>query len=388
MTDWLVGKRVGSYRVLEVLGSGAMATVYRAQHLEVGHEVAIKLLREGLAQDVKSSQRFYLEGVLMASLHLSSVPAIYGIGTTEDGLPYMVMELLQGESLAQSLRRAGPLPVQEALTYALSLARTLSMIHEQGVVHRDLKPANIVVVPGAQAGGSENLVKVIDFGMAKRLVKRPVGDVSLTLQTEVIGTPNYMAPEMWQGARDVTTAADIYALGCILFEMLCGHPPFAGKSVGMIASGHLSQEPTRPSEIIGVSRNIDDLVLKCLEKEPTERFGRMTQLALQLQAALARAAEPRREQRSNTLMYRATSASLPPPANGSTLIRPPPYMLEHGGDTIEITPDDTAPSSMQFGSSVYYAAEPIPAAECEDSLSTSNCTLSDEPSRRQGIRGR
>ncbi|MDA2938085.1 serine/threonine protein kinase [Acidobacteria bacterium AH-259-A15] len=228
----LVGRQIGSYKILSLLGAGGMGQVYRATDTKLGREVAIKVLPDLLARDPERLARFEREAKLLAALNHPNIAAIYGLEES-NGLRYLVLELVPGETLAERLAK-GLLPVQEALRICGQIAEALEAAHEKGIIHRDLKPANIKVTP-------QDKVKVLDFGVAKALAGDGLGtelqSSSTTTAAEtaaetadgvILGTAAYMSPEQARG-KAVDKRADIWSFGCVLYEALTGKRAFKGR---------------------------------------------------------------------------------------------------------------------------------------------------------------
>src|SRR5262249_15016850 len=235
------GARLGTYEILGPLGSGGMGEVYRARDRKLCREVALKILSEAFASDPARIARFEREARMLAAVNHPGIAAIYG--AEEDGdFRYIVMELVPGETLSEKLA-GGPLPVPDALAIGEQIAEALAVAHERGVIHRDLKPANIKVTP-------EGRVKVLDLGLAKAM-ETPSGDVVSNSPTVVmddsrpgamLGTPGFMSPEQARG-KDTDRRTDIWAFGCVLFEMLSGKRAFSGETVPDILLSILDRQP-------------------------------------------------------------------------------------------------------------------------------------------------
>jgi serine/threonine protein kinase len=237
------GRRLGSYDVLGPLGAGGMGEVWRARDSRLGREVALKLLPAAFARDPDRLARFQREARLLASLN-PAIATIHGLEES-DGLVFLVLELVPDPTLAERLEESGPLPVEESQRVALRVAEALEAAHRGGVVHRDLKPANVKAAP-------DGTVKVLDFGLAKALspaTEEPLDTLAATRSQAntaigtILGTPGYMSPEQARG-RTVDEAADLWALGCLLFEMLAGRPSFRSDSV----VDSLAAVPGRPDD--------------------------------------------------------------------------------------------------------------------------------------------
>ncbi|HYN89533.1 MAG TPA: serine/threonine-protein kinase, partial [Ardenticatenaceae bacterium] len=209
----LTGKTLGKYQVQEKLGQGGMGAVYKAYDPDLDRTAAVKILPPGLATDPHFLERFRLEARAVARLDHPNIAAVFAAGE-ENGVYYLVMEYIQGGSLADLIRRESPVPVERTLELLEQAARALDYAHARGIVHRDIKPNNILI-------DGEGCAQLVDFGLVK------VSEVSLTVAGQIFGTPAYMAPEQIEG-NDVGPPADIYALGVVAYEMLAGKVPFQG----------------------------------------------------------------------------------------------------------------------------------------------------------------
>jgi eukaryotic-like serine/threonine-protein kinase len=271
MATWVLAQR---YELLEALGSGAMATVWRAHDRRLGREVAIKVLSEQLASNPSFRDRFEREAVHVASLKHPNIVTVYDSGS-EDGAYYIIMELVEGESLQSRLARSSPyMPWREVPQLGEELLAGLSHAHHKGIVHRDIKPANILIT-------REGTAKLADFGIA-----RAASDAeSLTTTGSFIGTPSYSSPEQL-GSQPATPATDLYSLGCVLYHCLAGHPPFEAElPVGVIAQ-HLEAAP-RPlrQQRPDVPPPLEEVVLRALEKDPEQRFPSADEMSRSLVAS-------------------------------------------------------------------------------------------------------
>jgi serine/threonine-protein kinase len=260
----------GRFQVEKALASGASGDVYEAQHLALGHRVAIKILRPGIPEtaDIRR-KRFLREARVAAQIRSDHVVRVFDFVAPEHGPTYIVMELLHGETLAERVYRTGPLPWAEAVDYMVQAAKPLAQMHDEGIVHRDVKPSNLFLE--RDADGKER-IKLLDFGIAafQAPVARP--DSSLTWSEMIVGTPRYMAPEQIVSSKQVDARADVWALGVTLYELLSGAPPFDGATVLAVLNQIEHQEPaplTRrrpdlPAELAAV-------VHRCLAKDPASR---------------------------------------------------------------------------------------------------------------------
>ncbi len=235
--------RLGSYEILAPIGSGGMGEVYQAHDTKLGRDVAIKVLPEAFAHDPDRLSRFQREAKMLASLNHPNIATIHGLEQS-NGTSYLVMELVSGETLQERIRRDGPVPVEEALTIAKQIAEALEAAHEKGIIHRDLKPANVKVTP-------EGKVKVLDFGLAKAFaedtetsdpINSPTLSQAATMHGVILGTAAYMSPEQARG-KAVDKRTDIWAFGCVLYELLTGKQTFHGEDVTDILAAVVRAEP-------------------------------------------------------------------------------------------------------------------------------------------------
>ena len=246
-----------------------MGAVYLAEHAALGRRAAVKVLLPALSAEAEPVARFFTEARAVAAVQHPSIVEIYDFGHLPDGSAYLVMELLTGESLAARRRRFGRLDARRALALTRQLAGALGAAHDAGIVHRDLKPDNVFIVPDPEVPGGER-IKILDFGVAK--LASPVGDVSQTQTGSVLGTPVYMSPEQCRNAAELDVRADLYSLGCVLYELVCGRPPFAVDSVGDLIAHHLYFEPPAPRSCVAeISEGLERLILWLLRKEPADR---------------------------------------------------------------------------------------------------------------------
>jgi serine/threonine-protein kinase len=283
------GARIGAYDVLSRLGEGGMGVVYRARDTKLGRDIAIKTLPEGFARDPERTSRFDREARLLASLNHPNIAAIYGF-EEHQGTRFLVLELVEGETLADRLAR-GPIPIEDALKLALQIADALESAHERGVIHRDLKPGNIKVRP-------DGAIKVLDFGLAKAIISDSDGLSSSALANSptvtnaggltgglILGTAAYMAPEQARGAA-VTKSIDIWAFGCVLYEMLTGHAVFEGGDVTEILAAVIRAEPDWSRLPSATPPGIRTLLRRSLRKDRHQRLQDATSLRLEIQDAL------------------------------------------------------------------------------------------------------
>ena len=281
----MIGLKINNYEIKALLGQGGMGAVYVAEHPVLDRRVAVKVLKRELAEDETLVARFVNEAKAAATIRQPNVIEVFDVGVLADGLPYLMMELLEGETLGQRLDRERRLPVRDAIALACQSAAALDAAHRLGIVHRDLKPDNLFLVPDAAfAGGTR--VKILDFGIAK--LKRDLGGGSFRTHTgSLMGTPPYMSPEQCRGISDeIDHRSDVYALGIILHEMLAGAPPFLSEGFGDILMMHITRPP-RPLREIDPELHpaVEAVVLRALEKDRERRFASMAVMKNALHAA-------------------------------------------------------------------------------------------------------
>jgi serine/threonine-protein kinase len=265
----MLGRSLGNYHVVSKIGEGGMGAVYLARHATLGRQAAIKVLHPSLSSNQDMVSRFFNEARAATAVRNPGIVEVFDFGILEDQSAYIVMEYLEGENLGARIRR-GRMSIPATLTIVRAIARALHAAHEQGIVHRDLKPDNVFLVPDAELASGER-VKLLDFGIAK-LAPMVSGEISQTRTGVVMGTPTYMAPEQCRGAGSVDHRADLYALGCVAYQMMCGQPPFVSDGAGDLIARHLyfPPEPLR-SLRPEIPAEVDDLVLWLLQKEPAAR---------------------------------------------------------------------------------------------------------------------
>jgi serine/threonine-protein kinase len=268
----------GRYRLKRLIAKGGMAEVWEAVDDILGRPVAVKILHPHLAADESFRERFRREAIAAARLAHPSVVATYDAGTDGE-ITFIVMELVDGKTLRQILNEVGPLPPGRVVHIGAQVADALHYAHKSGVVHRDVKPANILICPDGR-------VKVADFGIAKAVEEsepdRPGPADALTSTGSIVGTAQYLSPEQVDG-RAVDGRTDVYALGVVLYEMVCGRPPFSGDTDMAVALKHVTAAPLAPSQVRGgIPRPLEEVVLRAMAKAPEARYGS----AAELQTAL------------------------------------------------------------------------------------------------------
>jgi eukaryotic-like serine/threonine-protein kinase len=282
----LVGRQLGPYRILSSLGAGGMGEVYRARDSKLGRDVAVKTLTPQFSGDPERIARFQREAKLLASLNHPNIAAIYGLEESK-GTGFLVLELVEGDTLADQIK-AGPIPVEEALKLALQIAEALEAAHEKGVIHRDLKPANIKVTPDGK-------VKVLDFGLAKafagdqtelNLSNSPTLSYAATQQGVILGTAAYMSPEQAKG-KTVDKKADIWAFGCVLYEMLTGQAAFQGEDVTEILAAVVKGGANLDLLPASLHPRVRELLTRCLQKDLKKRYHDIADVRYEIDQALA-----------------------------------------------------------------------------------------------------
>jgi serine/threonine protein kinase len=282
-----IGTRLGRYEILEVLESGTSGQVYRARDVNLGRQVALKVLHAEVAGDEETVARFSREARALASLSSPSVATIYGVEEAE-GIRFLVLELIKGQTLKQRLRESGPLPVPQALAAGLHIAEALAASHAKGIIHRDLNPANIKLVPDGKA-------KLLDFGLAKSHGE-PQGESLIgtvqTLRTRlgvVMGTPPYMSPELTLG-QPADKLTDIWAFGCVLYEALAGKRAFGGSTVPDVWEAIQTREPNWTLLPAETPEEVQTLLRRCLDKDVQSRLPDIGEARAVLQEVLRRPA--------------------------------------------------------------------------------------------------
>ncbi len=266
----MIGEMAGSYRIVRPLGEGGMGVVYVAEHPLLGREAVVKLLLPELSRHKESVERFFNEARASTLIEHPGIVSIFDFGYHPSGRAFIVMEKLPGESLAVRLRARGPLPEPEAFAIVRGIAGALAAAHAVGIVHRDLKPENIFLVPDPEVPAGER-VKLLDFGIAKLTVEVS-GRSASTRTGAVLGTPSYMSPEQCRGTGDIDHRADLYAVGCILFEMISGRLPFESAGTGEIIGAHqFVPPPPLRSRAPHCSTAAEALVAQLLAKAPADR---------------------------------------------------------------------------------------------------------------------
>jgi len=314
-----IGGTVGNYHLHQILGRGGMGTVYRGEHVYIKKKVAVKVLHRQFAKYEEAVTRFLREARAASSINHPNIVDVTDFGPLDDGGVYFVMEYLEGTSLEDLIEKEGAIELHRSLNVANQIALALAAAHEKNIVHRDLKPDNIMLIkkPGRRdvirslAAGEEaatgqfvieredqfDFVKVLDFGIAKVIAPDDL-QPSQTIKGAVFGTPEYMSPEAARG-DDVDSRADIYSLGVILFDMLCGRPPFEAQAAAEVLAMHINREPPVPSEFAPhheITPAADDVILRAMNKDPARRFQTMDEMRIDLQRCYGSVAYKRNAQ--------------------------------------------------------------------------------------------
>src|SRR5580704_10081656 len=273
------GLVAGKYEVLRRIGRGGMGSVWEGRHASLGNRVAIKFIEKEYAESTEARSRFVTEARAAATIQSKHAIQIFDHGVTDGGRPYMVMELLVGEPLDKRIERLGTLPLQETARIIGHVCRALQRAHDAGIIHRDLKPENIFLVRSPD--DDDEIAKVLDFGIAK--IKAPPGEEGLSSSTKtgaVLGTPYYMSPEQARGLRNIDHRSDLWSLGVIAHKCVTGVLPFEGESVGdLLVKICTSPVPTPSVTVPGLPASFDAWFFRALEREPSQRFARASELS-------------------------------------------------------------------------------------------------------------
>lgn len=274
-SEQMIGQTIGRYEICSYLDSGGMATVFVGRHRFLGHHVAIKLLHGHYLHNSRVLRRFCNEARTVASIEHPGIVRYHDIGRTSAGRIYIVMELLEGETLRDRLQR-GPLSEVQTLPLARQIASALAAAHARGVVHRDIKPENVYLVRDPEVPGGER-AKVLDFGIAK------AEGVNVTAPGALVGTPAYMAPEQCRPYHEVDARADVYSLGALMYRMVTGQPVFRSDTEVGLLRKHLHAAPPSPrARGVDISSGFDEVIRTCLAKRPDERYRSMEALVERL----------------------------------------------------------------------------------------------------------
>ncbi len=325
LVDTLIGTTLADkYQILEKLGSGGMGLVYKAKHLLMKRLVAIKLMLPQFAASATALKRFRQEAQAASHLNHPNILKVYDFGVTPQGLPYLVMDLLEGTNLSAELTKHNYLPLERALKIFVQTCAALYHAHQKGVIHRDLKPGNIMLV---DYDGQSDVVQIVDFGMAKILSEMDGENEELTKTGEVFGSPMYMSPEQCMG-RELDGRSDIYSLGCVMYRTLTGRPAVAGASAMECFNKHATALPAPFAEVapeLMLPPSLEAIIFKAMAKEVHERQDSMAQLREELLAELGQAeisgsmpANSESAQQLSTSQSGSSSASISSNSSAST----------------------------------------------------------------------
>jgi serine/threonine-protein kinase len=268
---------LGKYRVERVIGKGAMGVVLAARHIELEDRVAIKLLLPEMLAEEGVVERFLQEARAVRRIKSEHVAHVFDVGRLDDGTPYIIMEYLEGRDLARLRSERGQFEIEEVVEYTLQTLEAVAEAHANGIIHRDLKPANLFLT---RRSDGAPLIKVLDFGTSKMTPREMREDLEMTKTGMAIGSPSYMAPEQMLSSRTIDHRADIWALGVIIYNLLTGTFPFKADTLLQMCALALQSPPVPPSEHRpGLPAELEEAILKCLAKRPTERFADVAELA-------------------------------------------------------------------------------------------------------------
>ena len=309
-----------------MIGHGGMGAVYRAHHAALARNAAVKVLLPELSHNRDLVARFFNEARAATAVRHPGIVEIFDFGYLPDGSGYIVMEFLEGETLGALRARLGRIPPARALTLTRQIAGALGAAHDRGIVHRDLKPDNVFLVADPEVPSGER-IKVLDFGVAK-LTATP-GDTARTQTGSLLGTPTYMSPEQCRGTADVDGRTDLYALGCLLYELVCGQPPFVADSAGDLIAHHLYFEPPAPRTWEpALPSAIEQLIVWLLQKDPNARPQSTRELVEAIDRAMGTTGATSPVMRSEVLRSVSTNVASPSTLSAAagvsvTLPRPP-----------------------------------------------------------------
>jgi serine/threonine-protein kinase len=311
----MIGDAFGNYTVTAKLGSGTMGVVFRGEHVRIARTAAIKVLVPELTQNASAVQRFFTEARATSLIRHPGIVDVFDCDVDTTGRAFIVMEYLEGETLADRLRRTDSLPWGVACEIARQVARAIAAAHDRGIIHRDLKPENVFLVRDPAGSDAVGAVKVLDFGIAKLLTSD--ASARLTIRGMVLGTPEYMAPEQCGGDEEIDERADVYALGCMLFEMLSGEPPFMAEAIQELMVAHMVRPvPSIGERMPGLPAWLSGLVTIMLAKRRDERPASMHEVAKALgertkatQVAPQRPVMLRRGRRAGPVLFAVAGVS-------------------------------------------------------------------------------
>ncbi|HEX8796235.1 MAG TPA: serine/threonine-protein kinase [Polyangiaceae bacterium] len=311
------GVLFGKFRIERVIAQGGLGVIVAATHVQLEQRVAIKYLKPEALSQKAVVDRFLREARLASQIKSDHVVRVHDVGVVDDGGPYIIMEYLEGIDLGRVLMEKGPLLIRTAVDYVLQACEALAEAHAMGIVHRDLKPGNMFL---AKRAAGSSIVKLIDFGISKTIPGRsPSGTwENPTTGKEVFGTPVYMSPEQLRAAADVDPRSDVWALGVVLHELLCGTMPFDGENVPQLCSSILSDPPVPLTRVrTAAPPELEAVILKCLEKDRTRRYRNVAELAQELAPFGPESAAERVEHIRRVIQEGGASVRPPAPSRAS-----------------------------------------------------------------------
>ena len=338
----------GKYKIVRIIGEGGMGIIVEALHQKLDQRVAIKFHRPQASGSDESVARFLREAKASAQIRSEHVVRVTDVAMLDDGTPYFVMEYLEGRDLDAVIQGDGPLTVSAALDYTLQVCEALAEAHSLGIIHRDLKPANLFL--SHRVDGTV-VIKLLDFGISKTLPKGTEAELNMTKTRALMGSPLYMAPEQMRSTRSVDHRADIWSLGVLMHEMLTGETPFEGETLPEVCSSIAADDPIPLStKRHDAPSQLEDAILRCLEKDPEHRFADVAELAM----ALATIAPPEASRSVERIvrLQRGQGTTPPPPATSihprrlHASIRPGDVPFDPNGDTLCIEPSDQRRSGV------------------------------------------
>jgi serine/threonine protein kinase len=333
------GTTIGNFQLLRTLGEGGMGVVFEAEHVTMHRRAAIKVLRPELIKDAQTIRRFFNEARATNEIRHPGIVQIYDCGTREDGSPWLIMELLEGETLSKRIARTAPMPATEVIALGTQTASVLEAAHRAGIIHRDLKPDNLFIVNNQETPSGER-IKVLDFGIAK--LGSSAATKSMHTQTGMLmGTPLYMSPEQCRGTGQVDARSDIYSFGLILYQMATGDLPFVSEGMGELFDMQMNRPPP-PLErkVPGIAPALAEAILRTLRKDPAERFQSMAELQRALAAVIT----------ANPNAQASTAETIAAPVATSHARISPAHALPSSNTTLssgamEVEPFDELPRS-------------------------------------------